>query len=87
MNKTLADPRIGQENGQDLHTFVIFRHLSISCLKCRSAKFACKWSCERTARRVFDDVIATGLPASEIPKGPVSLRLRFGALVVLFPEI
>jgi Fic family protein len=29
---------------------------------------------ERTARRVFNDVIASGLLASESPKGPVPLR-------------
>jgi hypothetical protein len=29
---------------------------------------------ERTARRVFNDVVAAGLLASETPKGPVSLR-------------
>ena len=42
---------------------------------------------ERTARRVFNDVVATGLLASETPKGPVSLRFPFDALDVLFPRL
>lgn len=42
---------------------------------------------ERTARRVFNDVIATGLLASDTPKGPVSLRFPFDTLDVLFPRL
>ncbi|MFY9640095.1 MAG: Fic family protein [Rhodomicrobium sp.] len=42
---------------------------------------------ERTARRVFNDVIAAGLLASETPKGPVSLRFPEDALDILFPRL
>ena len=42
---------------------------------------------ERTARRVFNDVIATGLLASDTPKGPVSLRFPVATLDVLFPRL
>jgi Fic family protein len=42
---------------------------------------------ERTARRVFNDVISLGLLASETPKGPVSLRFPAGALDDLFPKL
>ncbi|MCA6110801.1 Fic family protein [Bradyrhizobium cenepequi] len=42
---------------------------------------------ERTARRVFNDVVATGLLASETPKGPVSLRFPIATLDVLFPRL
>jgi Fic family protein len=42
---------------------------------------------ERTARRVFNDVIAAGLLASDTPKGPVSLRFPFDTLDVLFPRL
>ncbi len=42
---------------------------------------------ERTARRVFNDVIADGLLASETPKGPVSLRFPVASLDVLFPRL
>ncbi len=42
---------------------------------------------ERTARRVFNDVIATGLLASDTPKGPVSLRFPMDTLDVLFPRL
>jgi Fic family protein len=42
---------------------------------------------ERTARRVFNDVIATGLLASETPKGPVSLRFPTETLGILFPRL
>ncbi|MET4214409.1 Fic family protein [Bradyrhizobium sp. LA2.1] len=42
---------------------------------------------ERTARRVFNDVIATGLLASDTPKGPVSLRFPVVTLDVLFPRL
>jgi Fic family protein len=42
---------------------------------------------ERTARRVFNDVVATGLLASETPKGPVSLRFPTDTLDVLFPRL
>jgi Fic family protein len=42
---------------------------------------------ERTARRVFNDVIACGLLASETTKGPVSLRFPADALEILFPRL
>jgi len=42
---------------------------------------------ERTARRVFNDVIAAGLLASETPKGPVSLRFPVETLDILFPRL
>ncbi len=42
---------------------------------------------ERTARRVFNDVIAAGLLASETPKGPVSLRFPIETLDILFPRL
>jgi Fic family protein len=42
---------------------------------------------DRTARRVLSDVIATGLLASDTPKGPVSLRFPVDALEVLFPRL
>ncbi|BBK40163.1 hypothetical protein STVA_01830 [Allostella vacuolata] len=42
---------------------------------------------ERTARRVFNDVLAAGLLASDTPKGPVSLRFPVDALDVLFPRL
>jgi len=42
---------------------------------------------ERTARRVFNDVIATGLLASDTPKGSVSLRFPTEALGLLFPRL
>jgi Fic family protein len=42
---------------------------------------------ERTARRVFNDVIALGLLASETPKGPVSLRFPVDTLDILFPRL
>ena len=42
---------------------------------------------ERSARRVFNDVIAAGLLASETPKGPVSLRFPVDALDLLFPHL
>jgi Fic family protein len=42
---------------------------------------------ERTARRVLNDVIHTGLLASETPKGPVSLRFPAAALDDLFPRL
>lgn len=42
---------------------------------------------ERTARRVFNDVIAAGLLASDTPKGPVSLRFPFDTLDALFPRL
>jgi Fic family protein len=42
---------------------------------------------ERTAYRVFNDVIAAGLLASESPKGPVSLRFPAETLDVLFPRL
>lgn len=39
----------------------------------------------RTARRVLNDVIATGLLASDTSKGPVSLRFPVDALETIFP--
>jgi Fic family protein len=42
---------------------------------------------ERTARRVLNDVTATGLLASDTPKGPVSLRFPVDALEILFPRL
>lgn len=42
---------------------------------------------ERTARRVFNDIVAAGLLASELPKGPVSLRFPVDTLAILFPRL
>ncbi|TXL80487.1 Fic family protein [Vineibacter terrae] len=42
---------------------------------------------ERTARRVFNDVVAAGLLASETPKGRVSLRFPVDTLDLLFPRL
>jgi Fic family protein len=42
---------------------------------------------ERTARRVLNDTIATGLLASDTPKGAVSLRFPVDALDILFPRL
>jgi Fic family protein len=42
---------------------------------------------ERTARRVLNEVVATGLLASETPKGPVSLRFPVEKLDILFPRL
>ena len=42
---------------------------------------------ERTARRVFNDVVAAGLLASDTPKGPVSLRFSVEVLESLFPRL
>lgn len=42
---------------------------------------------ERTARRVLNDVVSTGLLASETPKGPVSLRFPSDVLETLFPRL
>jgi Fic family protein len=42
---------------------------------------------ERTARRVFNDLIASGLLASDTPRGPVSLRFPADTLSVLFPRL
>ena len=42
---------------------------------------------ERTARRVFNDIVAAGLLASETPKGPVSLRFPVDTLEILFPRL
>jgi Fic family protein len=42
---------------------------------------------ERTARRVFSDVLAAGLLASETPKTPVSLRFPTDTLDMLFPRL
>jgi Fic family protein len=42
---------------------------------------------ERTARRVFNDVLAEGLLVSETPKGPVSLRFPVAAQDMLFPRL
>ena len=42
---------------------------------------------ERTARRVFNDVVSAGLLASDTPKGAVSLRFPVDTLDVLFPRL
>jgi Fic family protein len=42
---------------------------------------------DRTARRALADLIATGLLASDTPKGPVSLRFPVDALEILFPRL
>jgi Fic family protein len=42
---------------------------------------------ERTARRVLADITATGLLASDTPKGPVSLRFPVDTLEILFPRL
>jgi Fic family protein len=42
---------------------------------------------ERTARRVFNDVVADGLLGSDTPKGAVSLRFPVDTLDVLFPRL
>jgi Fic family protein len=42
---------------------------------------------ERTGRRVFNDVLAAGLLASDTPKGAVSLRFPVDALDILFPRL
>jgi Fic family protein len=42
---------------------------------------------ERSARRVFNDVIVAGLLASDTPKGPVSLRFPIDTLDFLFPRL
>lgn len=42
---------------------------------------------ERTARRVFGDLLAEGLLASDTPKGPVSLRFPTAMLDTLFPRL
>ena len=42
---------------------------------------------ERTARRVFNDVIDAGLLASRTPKGPVSLRFPADTVDALFPRL
>ena len=42
---------------------------------------------ERSARRIVKDVIATGLLASETPKGPLSLRFPVDTLDRLFPRL
>jgi Fic family protein len=42
---------------------------------------------DRTARRALADVIATGLLASDTPKGRVSLRFPVDALEILFPRL
>jgi Fic family protein len=42
---------------------------------------------ERTARRVFNDVLTAGLLASETPKGPVSLRFPVATQDTLFPRL
>ena len=42
---------------------------------------------ERTARRVFNDVVAAGLLASDTPKGAVSLRFPIETLDFLFPRL
>ncbi|MBM4218050.1 MAG: Fic family protein [Gammaproteobacteria bacterium] len=42
---------------------------------------------ERSARRVFNDVLEAGLLGSDTPKGPVSLRLPADTVDVLFPRL
>jgi Fic family protein len=42
---------------------------------------------ERTARRVFNDVLATRLLVSDTPKGPVSLHFPADTQEVLFPRL
>lgn len=42
---------------------------------------------ERTARRLLQDTVATGLLGSETPKGAVSLRFPAGTLETLFPRL
>ena len=42
---------------------------------------------ERTARRILNDVVDSGLLASETPKEPVSLRFPVETLDVLFPQL
>jgi Fic family protein len=42
---------------------------------------------ERTARRILNDIITTGVLASDTPKGPVSLRFPVDALETLFPRL
>jgi Fic family protein len=42
---------------------------------------------ERTARRVFNEVVAAGLLASDTPKGAVSLRFPTETLDLLFPRL
>lgn len=42
---------------------------------------------ERTARRVFNEVLAAGLLASDTPKGPVSLRFPASTQDMLFPRL
>ena len=42
---------------------------------------------ERTARRVLNDVLASGLLASDSPKGAVSLRFPDESLEHVFPKL
>lgn len=42
---------------------------------------------ERTARRVFTDVLDAGLLASQTPKGAVSLRFPLDTVDILFPRL
>lgn len=42
---------------------------------------------ERTARRVLNDIIATGLLSSDTPKAPVSLRFPADSVDILFPKL
>ena len=42
---------------------------------------------ERTARRVLNDLISSGLLASDTPKGPVSLRFPAEESEILFPRL
>ena len=42
---------------------------------------------ERSARRVLNQVTASGLLASDTPKGAVSLRFPIDALEILFPRL
>ena len=41
----------------------------------------------RTARRIFNDVLASGLLASDTPRGPVSLRFPADAQEACFPRL
>jgi hypothetical protein len=42
---------------------------------------------DRSARRVLSDLLETGLPGSETPKGAVSLRFPTESLDILFPRL
>jgi Fic family protein len=42
---------------------------------------------DRTARRLFQEVLATGILASDTPRGPVSLRFSSDNADILFPRL